>query len=148
MMKTTMRGGTSHQVSCILIFFIILLHACASTPSGTPVEGSDFKENLIGLWEGEWQVGNARGKEKINIIRVEGNEVQLTGLMKGGGVDPDSDKVSGHIENATLLLTWPDVAEYDCKEKYVMTKDDSNNLMLYGSQRCGQYSGNVFLYKK
>ena len=27
----------------------------------------------------------------INIIKVEGNEVQLTGLMGGGGVDPDSD---------------------------------------------------------
>jgi hypothetical protein len=68
--------------------------------------------------------------------------------MGGGGSDPSSDKVSGRIENATLLLTWPDVAEYDCKEKYVMTRDNSNNLMLNGRQRCGQWVGNVYLHKK
>jgi hypothetical protein len=148
MMKTDIVKGTFHQVRYIFIFFIIILQACASTPAGTPVEGSDFKENLIGLWEGDWHSGNAQGREKINIIKVEGNEVQLTGLMGGGGVDPDSDKVSGRIENSTLLLTWPDVAEYDCNEKYVMTRDDSNNLTLYGRQRCGQYIGEVYLYKK
>lgn len=147
-MKTIIGGVTFHQVRYVFIFFIILLHACASTPTGTHVEGSDFKENLIGLWEGQWQNSGAQGSHKINIIKVEGNEVQLTGLLGGGGTQPDSDIVSGRIENETLLLTWPDVSEYDCNDKLKMMRDQSDNLMLNGSQRCGAYIGNVYLYKK
>ena len=146
-MKTIIRGGTFHQVRCIFIFFIILLQACASTPAGTRVEGSDFKENLIGLWEGSWKSTGTQGNQHIKIIKVEGNEVQLTGLMGGGGVDPDSDKVSGRIENSRLLLIWPDVAEYDCNEKYVMTRDASNKLRLSGNQVCGPYVSTVSLFK-
>jgi hypothetical protein len=100
------------------------------------------------LWEGSYNVAGSRAKVQIEIIKVAGNEVQLTGLMAGGPDDPETDKVSGRIENAALYLTWPDAADSGCIDKFVMTRDASNNLMLSGNKKCGGYTGDVLLYKK
>jgi hypothetical protein len=146
-MKTNIRGDIFHLAKCVLIFFIILLfQSCASI--STPVkslEGSDFNENLPGLWEGKWSAGGYSGKQHIKINKIDGNEVYLTGFAQGFGSVPDADEVYGSIENSTLLLTWPDSS---CKEKYSMKKDDSNILILYGTSICESViSGSVQLKK-
>ena len=146
-MKTIIGEGTFYQVRYLLIFFIILFQACASTPTGTRVEGSEFKKNLPGLWEGHWSNGSVQAKEYIEIINVEEYEVHLTGVMGGGGVDSDTDKVSGRIENEVLLLTWPEAWTYGCTEKYRMYRDESNNLTLIGNQSCSRIISNVVLRK-
>jgi len=140
-MKTNKRGDIYLLAKGVLIFFIILLfQSCAST--STPVNnivGSDFKDNLPGLWEGMWSSPSGLpGKEHLNITKIDGNEVFLTGFAEGGGSVPDADEVSGSIENSTLLLTWPGS---NCKEKYSMKKDASNNFILYGTYKCG--TGNM-----
>ena len=145
-MKAIIRGAAIHQTRYVLIFIIILLQSCAST-SGVRLEGNDFEENLPGLWKGKWNIGAAQGNQHINISKVEGNEVHLTGLMEGGGVDPDTDKVFGRIKDSTLLLTWPDAGDNGCKEKYVLRRDDSNKLILDGKFSCGTYNGDVSLNK-
>ena len=146
-MKTNTRGDIFHLAKCVLIFFIILLfQSCAST--STPVknlEGSDFNENLPGLWEGNWSAGAYSGKQHIKINKIDGNEVYLTGFAQGFSSVPDADEVYGSIENSTLLLTWPDSS---CREKYSMKKDDSNILILYGTSVCESViSGSVQLKK-
>jgi hypothetical protein len=148
MMNTIIEGGIFHQVRYIFIFFIILLQACASTLTGTRVEGSDFLENLPGLWEGSWRATANQGNQYIKIIKVEGSEVHLTGLSKGGATDPDTDEVFGRIENSRLLLTWPAMMDSGCKEKYTMSRDASNKLRLDGNQICGPYVSTVSLFKK
>jgi hypothetical protein len=130
----------------IFIFLIILLQACASA-TGIRVEGSDFKENLPGLWEGRWRGSGVQGMEQIKIIKVEGNEVHLTGFMGGGGEEADTDKVYGRIEGATLVLTWPEGWGSGCKGKYFMNRDASNNLTLVGNQSCSNAVVNVLLRK-
>ena len=147
-MKTIIGGGIFHQVRYIFVFFIILLQACASTLAGTRIEGSDFKENLPGLWEGSWRATGNQGNQHIKIIKVEGSEVHLTGLSKGGATDPDTDEVSGRIEDSKLLLTWPAMMDSGCKEKYTMKRDASNKLALHGNQICGSYVSAVSLFKK
>jgi hypothetical protein len=146
-MKIIIGGGTFHQVRYIFIFFIILLPACASV-SFERIEGSDFKESLPGLWEGSWKATAHQGNQYIKITKVEGSEVHLTGLMKGGATDPDTDEVYGRIENSMLLLTWPAALDSGCKEKYKMTRDASNKLRLDGNQVCGSYVSTVSLFKK
>lgn len=146
-MKKFTCGGKFQFTRYVLFFFIILLQACALGP-GERIEGSDFEENLPGLWEGSYNIGGSRAKVQIEIIKVEGNEVQLTGLMAGGAEDPETDEVSGRIENAALLLTWPAAADSGCIDKYVMARDSSNNLMLSGNKKCGSYTGDVSLFKK
>jgi len=136
-MNTNKRGDIFLLAKCGLILFIILLfQSCAST--STPVNnivGSDFKDNLPGLWEGMWSgASGTTGKEHLNITKIDGNEVYLTGFTEGYGSVPDADEVSGSIENSTLLLTWPGS---NCTEKYSMKKDDSNIFILYGTYKCG-----------
>ena len=48
------------------------------------------------------------GEVRIEIIKIDGNKVNLTGYAQGGISATASDKVYGRIENSTLLLTWPD----------------------------------------
>jgi len=134
-MKTNIRGDIFHLAKCVLIFFIILLfQSCASTSTSVKgLEGADFKENLPGLWEGKWSAGGHSGKQHIKIIKIDGNEVQLNGYAQGSGVSADTEEVYGRIENSTLLLTWPVI---ECKEKYKMKRDDSNNLILDGPSIC------------
>ena len=55
------------------------------------------------------------GEVRIEIIKIDGNKVNLIGYAQGGISATASDKVSGRMENSTLLLTWPD---QDCKDKY------------------------------
>jgi len=85
------------------------------------------------------------GEVRIEIIKIDGNKVNLTGYAQGGISATASDKVYGRIENSTLLLTWPD---QDCKDKYTMKRDDSNNLILDGHQKCGGLSAGKVLLKK
>ena len=145
-MKKFTCGGKFQFTRYVLFFIIILFLACAST-SGVRIEGNDFEENLPGLWKGQWSIGAARGNQHIKIIKVEENEVHLTGLMEGGSAATDTDEVYGQIKNSTLLLTWPAATESGCKEKYVMRRDESNNLMLNGRFSCGSYNGDVNLNK-
>ena len=146
-MKTNIRGDIFHLARCVLIFFIILLfQSCASTSTSVVhLEGDDFKKNLPGLWEGKWSAGGYSGKQHIKIIKIDGNEVQLNGYAQGSGSTADTEEVYGRIENSTLLLTWPDI---ECKEKYKMKRDDSNNLILDGPSICeGLMSGRARLKK-
>jgi hypothetical protein len=143
-MKTNIGGGIFHLTKYVLFFFIILLvQSCAST-SVMRVEGDDFKENLPGLWEGKWYYSGLSGKENINISKIDGNKVHLTGFMKGSADAGDTDKVNGRIENSTLLLEWPLPG---CDEKYTMKRDDSNKLILDGNYKCGGFNGKVKLMK-
>ena len=146
-MKKFTCGGKFHFTRYVLFSFIILLHACASG-SGQRIEDSDFEKNLPGMWESSYNIAGSRAKVQIEIIKVEGTEVQLTGLMAGGPDDPETDKVSGRIENAAMLLNWPNAGDDGCIDKFVMTRDASNNLMLSGNHICGGYTGDVALYKK
>ena len=84
------------------------------------------------------------GEVRIEIIKIDGNKVNLTGYAQGGISATASDKVYGRIENSTLLLTWPD---QDCKDKYTMKRDDSNNLILDGPSICGGMVERVQLKK-
>ncbi len=72
-MKTNIRGDIFHLAKCVLIFFIILLfQSCASTSTSVKgLEGSDFNENLPGLWEGKWSAGGYSGKQHIKIIKED-----------------------------------------------------------------------------
>ena len=84
------------------------------------------------------------GEVRIEIIKIDGNKVNLTGYAQGGISATASDKVYGRIENSTLLLTWPD---QDCKDKYTMKRDDSNNSILDGPSICGGMVERVQLKK-
>ena len=146
-MKTNIGGGTFHLARYVLFFFIILYLSCTST-SVMRLEGKDFKENLPGLWDGNWSYRSGRsGPERIKIIKIDGNKVHLTGYS-AGGTAPGTDEVSGRIENSTLLLTWGSVAgSGECKDELRMIRDDSNNLILDGPFKCPGFNGKVRLKK-
>jgi len=132
-MKTNLRRGIFHLATCVLILFFILLLSCATTSTSVPsLEGSEFEENLPGMWEGKWNWGSYSGKENIKINNVEGNNVQLTGHVEGKGWTPTTEKVDGRIESSTLLLTWGG----GCMDKLTMKRDKSNNLILGGPSLC------------
>jgi hypothetical protein len=146
-MKTNIRERIFHLAKYILLFFIIFFQSYAFA-SDIRLEGTDFKENLPGLWKGEWSYIGETGKERIKIIKIDEHKVHLTGYTEGGtGTYPDTDEVYGRIENSTLLLTWPTAAYTGCKEEYTMKRDGSNNLILDGHFKCGGYSGKVQLKK-
>jgi hypothetical protein len=147
-MKTNIRGSIFHLTKCVIFFSIILLLSCTST-SVIRLEGSDFKENLSGLWEGRWSYGPGRSDlERIKIIKIDGNKVHLTGYMGGSVTGIDADEVYGRIENSTLLLTWKGWPESPCNDVLRMIRDDSNNLLLDGQVKCkGGWSAKVRLRK-
>jgi hypothetical protein len=131
---------------CVLFFSIISSLSCTST-SVIRLEGSDFEKNLPGLWEGKWSYGSRWDYEEIKIIKIDGNKVHLTGYNGGGGGGSGSEEVYGRIENSTLFLTWPGTAGGVCKEEYNMKRNNSNNLILDGQQKCGGFSAKVRLKK-
>ncbi len=138
-MQTYRRRGIFHLAILISFFFIILSQSCAST-SSIRLEGSDFEENLPGLWEGRWYYqGIWSGPERIKITGIDGNQVQLTGLYFRTRNHPDTDEVYGRIENSTLYITWPVLG---VEEKHIMIRDGSDNLILDGRWK-GEYSGTV-----
>ena len=123
-MKTNIGGGTFHLTKYVLIFFIILVQSCTSTPTSVMrLEGSDFKENLSGLWEGKWSYGAGRSDfERIKIIKIDGNKVHLTGYLAGSARGIDADEVYGRIENSTLLLTWKGWPDGPCNDELRMIR--------------------------
>ena len=145
-MKTNIGGGIFHLTKYVLFFSIILLLSFTST-SAMRLEGNDFKENLPGLWEGKWYWGSESGKIRIKIIKIEGNKVHLTGFSQGDSMTADTEKVYGHLENSTLLLTWPAAGAGGVNEKYTMNRDDSNNLILDGRWKDSSSSGKSQLTK-
>jgi len=145
-MRINIVGRIFHFSKYLLFFFIIFLQSYALA-SDIRLEGNDFKENLPGLWEGKWYWGDQSGKERIKIMKIDGNKVHLTGHMKGGSSYPETDEVYGGIESSTLLLTWPAAMYSGCKEEYTMKRDDSKSLILDGRYKCGRYSGKVQLKK-
>ena len=135
-MKTNIGGNIFHLTKYVLFFFFILVQSCTST-SVMRFEGNDFKENLPGLWEGKWTYGAGHSDiVYINIIKIDGNKVHLTGYLGGGGQGIDADEVYGHIENSTLLLTWRLATGDPCKDELRMIRADSNNLILEGQEKC------------
>ena len=144
-MKTNIGGGIFHLTKYVLFFSMILLLSFTST-SVISAEGNDFEKNLLGLWEGKWYWGSESGKIRIKIIKIEGNKVHLTGFMQGDSTSSDTEKVYGHLENSTLLLTWP-AAGAGVNEKYTMKRDDSNNLILDGRWEDSMSSGKSQLKK-
>ena len=134
-MKTNTRGSICYLTVYVLIFFVILLLSCTTTSTSLiRLEANDFEKNLPGLWEGKWVVQSFSGKQHINILKINGNKIDLTGFQEGVGSYPDTNEVNGRIENSTLLLTWP---ASSCDEKYTMQRDDSNILILDGRSECG-----------
>ncbi len=89
------------------------------------------------------------GEVRIEIIKIDGNKVNLTGYAQGGISATASDKVYGRIENSTLFLTWPAGRDSGCNEyaEYTMKRDDSNNLILDGPSICGGMVERVQLKK-
>ena len=145
-MKMKIRKGIFHLTKYVLFFSIILLLSCTST-SVMRLEGNDFEKNLPGLWKGKWIYGVGRSDiAYINIIKIGGNEVHLTGYLGGGGSGKDNDEVYGHIENSTLLLTWIGAGDI-CKSELRMLRDDSNNFILNGPLQCGGWKAKVRLKK-
>lgn len=146
-MKTSMRRNI-YRLTVYVIFFIMifLFQSCASTSTSIKhLEGNDFEQNLPGRWEGKWSWGGYSGEKNVTIIKINGDNVQLTGHMGGSGSFSASEEVYGHIENSRLLLTWP---ASDCKEKLRMERDDSNNFMLDGGATCAGISGGRIQLKK
>ena len=144
-MKPNIAGSSFHLTKFVLLFSIIFLQSYAFA-SDLQIEGNDFKDNLTGQWEGKWTWIGQSGKENLKIIKIDGNKVHLTGFQEGGNY-PDTDKVSGRIENSILLLSWPAAGESGCNEKFKMIRDDSNNLILDGHWKCGETEGDVRLKK-
>ena len=131
-MKTNIGGCIFNFTKYVLFLFTITVLSCTST-SLIRLEGNDFEKNLPGLWEGKWSAKDHSGKQHINILKIDGNKVDLTGFAQGFGSFPDTDEVIGRIENSTLLITWPAIG---CKDNYTMKRDDSNNLILSGPSIC------------
>jgi hypothetical protein len=141
--KTKIGGRIFYLLKYIHFLFIILVVSCAST-SVMRLEGSDFQDNLPGLWEGKWTYGAGHSDiEYIKIIKIEGNKVHLTGYQGGGAQGIDADEVYGRIENSTLLLTWIPATGDPCKEELRMVRDDSNKFVLDGPLQCGGWKAKV-----
>ena len=148
-MSTNTEAGIFDITKCVLFFlFLFLLHACAtaSAPVGR-LESSEFEKNLPGLWEGNWRWSGRSGTRHINIIKIEGNRVVLTGYTSGGDYWAETEDVYGRIENSRLLLTWPLAGPNGVDDRYTMRKDDSNNLILDGIWRSPNSSGTSRLKK-
>ena len=129
-------------------FIVFLLQSCVTTPTSVMrLEGSEFKKNLPGLWEGNWYWAGRSGKRHIKIIKIDENKVELTGYTAGGDYWADTDEVSGRIENSALLLTWPSAGPNGVNDRYTMIRDDSNNLILDGIWRNPNSSGTSQLKK-
>lgn len=143
-MKPKIVGHSFHLTKFVILFFVIFSQYALS--SDLQIEGNNFKNNLTGRWEGKWTWIAQEGKENLKIIKIEGNEVHLTGFQEGVNY-PHTDKVSGRIENSILLLSWPAAAENGCNQEFKMIRDDSNNLTLDGHWKCGETKGNVRLKK-
>jgi hypothetical protein len=113
------------------------------------LEGDDFKKNLPGQWEGKWYYGTRSGNIRINILKIDGNKVDLTGFMQGSAAFASSDEVYGRLENSTLLLTWPvaSAGGTGTNEKYEMKRDNSNNLILDGRWEDSSFAGKSVLKK-
>ena len=147
-MKTNTRGSICYLTIYVLIFFIILLLSCTTTSTSLiRLEGNDFEKNLPGLWEGNWRWAGRSGKRSINIIKIDGNDVDLTGFTSGGDYWAATDDVYGRIENSALLLTWPLAGPNGVTDRYTMIKDDSNNLVLDGIWQSTNSSGTSQLKK-
>lgn len=144
-MNTKLRRGIFHLTKYILFFFIMFSQSFAFDQE-MRLKDNDFKENLAGRWEGNWYWGSISAKERIKIIKIDGDKVHLSGYMEGGP-HPDTDEVYGRIENSSLLLTWPAAKPLACEEEYTMKRDDSNKLILDGNYKCGSYTGKVQLKK-
>ena len=145
-MKTNTRGSICHLTKYVVLFFIILLlQSCASTSGSlTRLEGSDFDNNLPGLWEGRWFWGSRSGKTHLNVTKIDGNNVILTGFSEGGDDVSDSEEVYATIENSALLITWP---EQGSNGRLKMSRDDLNNIILDGRWENATNAGKVQLSK-
>ena len=148
-MRTNAKADISHITKFVLFFFIIfLLPSCTATSTSVRrLEGSEFKKNLPGLWEGNWYLAGRSGKKRINIIKIDGNKVGLTGYSSGGDHWAGTDDVSGRIENSALLLTWPGVGLNGVIDRFTMIEDASNNLILDGNWRSPNLFGTSQLKK-
>ena len=148
-MRRNKNFGIYHITKFVLLFFIIaLFQSCATTStSNTHIEGPEFRKNLPGFWEGYWHGPGRTGKKHINIVKIDGNKVHLTGFTARSDYSPDTDEVYGRIENSTLFLTWPLAGHNGVNDKYRMIKDGSKNLILEGIWRTSNFSGTSQLKK-
>ena len=148
-MRRNKRFGVYHITKFVLLLFIIaLFQSCATTStSNTHIKGREFRKNLPGFWEGYWHGPGRTGKKHINIIKIDGNKVHLTGFTARSDYSPDTDEVYGRIENSTLFLAWPLAGHNGVNDKYRMIKDSSNNLILEGIWRTSNFSGTSQLKK-
>ena len=91
-MRTSKYTDTIHITKFILFILIIFLQSCVATSNSTRrLEGVEFKESLPGLWEGRWNWSGRSGKRRINIIKIDGTRVDLTGYTEKGGYWADTD---------------------------------------------------------
>ena len=148
-MKSNINVRILHASKFVLFFLIIFLfHSCAATSNSVRrLESNEFEKNLPGLWQGNWRWSGRSGKRHINIIKIEGNKVILTGYTSGGDYWAETDDVYGRVENSRLLLTWPLAGPNGVNDRYTMIKDDSNNLILDGIWQSPNSSGTSQLKK-
>ena len=148
-MRTNTKLGIFHITKFGLFFFIIfLLGSCVATSTSVRrLEGIEFKKNLPGVWEGNWYLAGRSGKKRINIIKIDGNKIDLTGYSSGGDHWADTEEVYGRIENSDLILRWPGAGLNGVNDRFTMIKDDSNNLILYGNWRSPKLFGTSQLKK-
>jgi hypothetical protein len=132
----------------LFIFFIFLIQSCVATsPPVRRVESAEFKERLPGIWEGSWNWSGRSGKRRIQIIKIDGNRVDLTGYTARGDYWADTDEVYGRIVNSALILTWPQAGPNGVSDRYTMLTDDASNLILDGIWRTPNSSGTSQLKK-
>ena len=126
-----------------------LLQSCIATSTSVRrLEGSEFNQNLPGLWEGNWYLAAGRsGEKRIKIIKIYGNKVDLTGYASGGDHWAATNEVYGRIEDSALLLTWPGGGLNGVNDRFTMMKDDSNNFILNGKWRSSHFYGTSQLKK-
>jgi hypothetical protein len=112
------------------------------------IEGRYFIDNLTGQWKGRWHYADGQyAIYQIKIIKIDGKKVQLTGSRGTDTSGSGADKVYGHVENSTVLLTWPIAGGGQCKDELRMTKHNSDQLGLVVQTQCEGWETRFWLNK-
>jgi hypothetical protein len=101
------------------------------------IEGRSFIDNLAGQWKGRRPYADDQyAIYQLKIIKIDGNKVHLTGTRGTDTFDSGDNEVYGHVENSTLLLTWPISGGGQCKDELRMIKHNNDPLRLVVQTQC------------
>ena len=139
-MKTICKGFFGMVTSLILVFS---MQSCTTTKY-TRLEGDNFKEKLVGKWEGRG--GGSRSREyRLEITEVDKGKVYIAGgYRQGHSSSPTAYEVDGYIKNSMLFLEWE---HCHAVEEYKLLGDESDNLTLDGVYNFGVRTGKIVLKK-